>query len=202
MIFWHGFGQEKNVRLSVWSEDVMSKLDKLETSCTVILSLHWVFSAVSDCCIFVKVRPLKKGNKVCIDELLSRQRIECKTNSRFYCVLRSTSEWALTRVDDCSRIERCHFNCCSCPFRTDEWSRKLFPLAFVFFNIIYWSYYTKWSVVEHSFEHWNNCSGGGDGCGTVVVQSIPTPESTVQIDYRVCKINVELSLSTVLKRLK
>ena len=40
-------------------------------------------------------------------------------------------------------------------FRTDEWSRKLFPLAFCFFNIIYWSYYTKWSVVEHAFEqHW------------------------------------------------
>jgi hypothetical protein len=30
----------------------------------------------------------------------------------------------------------------------------LFPLAFIFFNIIYWTYYTKWSVVEHPFEHW------------------------------------------------
>jgi hypothetical protein len=28
---------------------------------------------------------------------------------------------------------------------TDEWSRKLFPLAFCLFNFFYWSYYTEWS---------------------------------------------------------
>ena len=34
---------------------------------------------------------------------------------------------------------------CSTAIRIDESSRKLFPLAFVMFNIFYWSYYNYWS---------------------------------------------------------
>ena len=34
---------------------------------------------------------------------------------------------------------------CQLAIATDEWSRKLFPLAFGLFNVFYWSYYTVWS---------------------------------------------------------
>ena len=34
---------------------------------------------------------------------------------------------------------------CRLAIGTDEWSRKLFPLAFGLFNFFYWSYYTVWS---------------------------------------------------------
>ena len=34
---------------------------------------------------------------------------------------------------------------CRLAIQTDEWSRKLFPLAFGLFNFFYWSYYTVWS---------------------------------------------------------
>ena len=34
---------------------------------------------------------------------------------------------------------------CRLAIQTDEWSRKLFPLAFMMFNFFYWSYYTVWS---------------------------------------------------------
>ena len=37
---------------------------------------------------------------------------------------------------------------CRLAIQTDEWSRKLFPLAFGMFNFFYWSYYTVWSREE------------------------------------------------------
>ena len=42
---------------------------------------------------------------------------------------------------------------CRLAIQTDEWSRKLFPLAFGMFNFFYWSYYTVWSREESEDPH-------------------------------------------------
>lgn len=34
---------------------------------------------------------------------------------------------------------------CILAIQIDEWSRTLFPVMFMLFNVLYWSYYTRWS---------------------------------------------------------